>query len=44
MRVSIEVSKDPDLFDLRGFSWSLLSDLLDARPVRALEAWFFYVG
>ncbi len=41
-RALAEALKGPGLFHPKRFSWSLLSDLLDERPVGALEAWLFY--
>ena len=35
----VGTSKGPGLFDLRGFLWSPLLDLLDARSMEASEAW-----
>ena len=40
-RGSVETSESLDLFDFKGSLWSLLSNLWDKKPVKALEAQFF---
>ena len=35
--------KGPGSFDPKEFLWFLLSDLLNEKPIKASEAWLFYI-